>query len=107
MINGPRSPAEALGWIKEALREGRYARTKHLLDRMSDRGVSLLDVTTAIRRAARAEPYAEPPLHGGTCWRVHGQDLDGRRLAVGVEAYLSEDGRWAILCTVIELKKGR
>ena len=58
---------------------------------------------TAIQRAARAEPYGDLPRHGGSCWRVLGQDLDGRKLAVGVEAYLDEDERWTILCTVIEL----
>jgi len=74
---------------------------------MIDRAVTLLDVAAAVARAARAEPHPDPPRHGGTCWRVHGQDLDGRKLAVGVEAYLDEDERWSILCTVMELKKGR
>ena len=107
MERGPKNPKEALAWIKEAARERRLLKTKHLFDRMDAREVTLLDVMTAIRRASRVEPYAEQPRHGGTCWRVHGQDLDGRRLAVGVEAYLDTNQRWAILCTVIEWKKGR
>jgi hypothetical protein len=106
-MGGPKTAGEALSWIKEAVREGRYLRTKHLFDRMVDRAVLLVDVLAAISRGARAEPYAEPPRHGGSCWRVHGQDLEGRRLSVGVEAYLDEDQRWSILCTVMELKKGR
>jgi hypothetical protein len=67
----------------------------------------MVEVLAAIRRGGRAESYSDPPRHGGTCWRVHGQDLDGRKLAVGVEAYLDENQRWTILCTVIALKKGR
>jgi hypothetical protein len=66
-MRGPKTPTEALAWIKEAVREGRYTRTKHLFDRISDRMVSLLDVVTAIRRGARAEPHSESPRHGGTC----------------------------------------
>src|SRR5438105_3064543 len=107
MIGGPKTPGEALSWIKEAVREGRYLRTKHLFDRMIDRAVTLLDVAAAVARAARAEPHPDPPRHGGTCWRVHGQDLDGRKLAVGVEAYLAADGRWAVLCTVFVMRRGR
>jgi hypothetical protein len=106
-MRGPKTPTEALAWIKEAVRQGRYFRTKHLFDRMTDRAVSLPDVLDAIRRGARAEPFSGPPRHGGTCWRVHGQDSDGRKLAVGVEAYLDESQRWTVLCTVISLKKGR
>ena len=42
--------------------------------------------------------------NGGSCWRVFGRDLDRERLlAVGIDAYMSEDGKAAILCTVIEL----
>lgn len=106
-MRAPSGPAEALAWIKEAVREGRYSRTRHLFERMTDRAVSLVDVLTAIQRGARAEPFSDPPRHGGTCWRVHGKDLDGRKLAVGVEAYVDEDERWTILCTVIVLTKGR
>ena len=103
MEAGPKNPTEALAWIKESVREGRYSRTKHLLARMDLRRVTLVDVVAAIQRATRAEPYAGPSRHGGTCWRVFGQDLDGRKLAVGVEAYLDDDERWTILCTAIVL----
>ena len=75
------------------------------MERLVQRELVLLDVLTAIQRGARAEPYAEPPRQGGTCWRVHGQDAGGRKIAVGVEAYLDEDGRWALLCTVFEEKR--
>ena len=60
---------------------------------------------TAIQHGQRAEPYLDPPRQGGTCWRVHGQDSDGRKLSVGVEAYLDDKGNWALLCTVFEEKK--
>jgi hypothetical protein len=104
-MGGPGSAIEALRWIKVAVREARYTGTKHLFERMALRRVSLLDVVTAIQRGKRAEPYSEPPCQGGTCWRVHGSDSDGRRLSVGVEAYLTDDGEWALLCTVFEEKR--
>jgi hypothetical protein len=96
---------EALRWIKAAVRAGRYQATKHLMERLILRKLVLLDVLTAVQRGSRAEPYSEPPRQGGTCWRVHGQDSDGRKLAVGVEAYQDERGEWALLCTVFEEKK--
>jgi uncharacterized protein DUF4258 len=105
MLGGPKNAHEALSWIKEAVREGRYIRTKHFFERMTERVVTLADVAAALRRASRCETYSQLPRHGGSCWRVHGQDLDGRRLAVGVEAFLDEERRWTILCTVMELKK--
>ena len=103
--SGPKSAAEALRWIKAAVRAGRYQGTKHLTERLVQRGLVLLDVLTAIQRGSRAEPHSEPPRRGGTCWRVHGQDSDGRKLAVGVEAYKDERGEWTLLCTVFEEKR--
>ena len=106
-MGGPKHHAAALPWIKEAIREGRYSRTKHLFDRMTDRTVSLVDILCAIRSCSRAEPHGDPPRHDGTCWRLHGKDLDGRHLAIGIEAYLDEGSRWAVLCTVIKMERSR
>lgn len=49
----------------------------------------------------------DPPKLGGTCWRVHGLDADGRSLGIGVEAYLDDDEQWAFLITVIVERSGR
>jgi hypothetical protein len=64
------------------------------------------DAVYMLMHGARAEPYpAQLPQHGGTSWRIHGKDSTGRRLAIGVEAYLDEGGRAAVLCTVIDMSK--
>ncbi len=104
---GPNHPQEALSWIKQAIREGQFRRTKHLLDRVKDRTVAVDDVLFALLHGQRVEPYGDPPQHGGTSWRVFGPDRGHRRIAVGVEAYRTEDGRWAILCSVIMDEKRR
>lgn len=106
--SGPSQPQEALAWIKEAIRESRYRTTGHLLARIAARQIILDEVLYVLRHGQRVEPYAEPPQHGGTSWRLHGRDSAGRQIAVGVEAYLDEQQRWAILCTVINTnRRGR
>lgn len=104
-MSGPQNAQEALSWIKEAVRENRFFPTRHVVERGVLRGASLIDVVAAIGRAASLEPYGATPEHGGTCWRVHGKDADGRRLAIGVEAYLDEDHRWVVLITVINMTR--
>lgn len=64
----------------------------------------MADLFHAIRRPSAVEPYSGMPRQGGTCWRVVGRDLEQeQQIAIGVEAYLDERGRWAILCTIFAL----
>jgi hypothetical protein len=81
--------------------------TRHLFERLQERDIAVRAMLFAVQHGERAEPYTEPPEHGGTTWRIFGKDPQGRRLAVGVEAYRDEQGRAAVLCTVFESKGSR
>jgi hypothetical protein len=105
---GPRSPADARAWIRKAVAAERYSFAEpHFTQRLAERKVTLVDVLHVIRVARSVEPHMDPPKMGGTCWRVHGADADGRALGIGVEAYLDDDARWAFLVTVIVERTGR
>lgn len=97
----PRSAAAARKWIQEAVSTGCYTPSVHLRVRLTERGLTMADLFHAIRRPSAVEPYAGMPQQGGTCWRVIGHDLEQeQKIAIGVEAYRDERGRWAILCTI-------
>lgn len=69
--------------------------------RLTQRRITMADVRHAIVCAERAEPHDSPPEHGGTCWRILGEDIEGDSLTVGIEAYLDVTTlRRFILCTV-------
>ncbi len=100
----PETSVDAKQWVQEALREMRYTPSGHLYQQMRERQVTMDDVKNIIKRPTSVEPYPMQSQNGGSCWRVFGRDLDRERLlAVGIDAYMSEDGKAAILCTVIEL----
>jgi hypothetical protein len=73
---------------------------------MEERGVDFADVRSAISRATRVARYDNgEALHGGTCWRVFGPDLDeARTIAIGVEAFLDKKRRRVFLITVFEVQ---
>ena len=107
-MSGPRNPAEARTWIREAIAAERYSfAVPHFAQRLAERGITLLDAMYALRFARSVEPHMDPPKMGGSCWRVRGADADGRAIVVGVEAYLDDDERWAFLVTVITERTGR
>ncbi len=78
---------------------------EHFPRRLAERNETMESVRAAIVRAERVEPYPAMPDHGGTCWRVTGMGLNGKRLAIGVELFLADDEKWTVLCTVIAIAK--
>ena len=103
---GPRNADEALTWIQEAVRAGRYVPSVHFYDRMAERRIDILDVFHAIDAATAGVEYVRGggPRNGGTCWRVTGTDLDEtQEVAVGVEAFLDKKRRRCVFCTVFKL----
>ena len=101
-MSGPRNPAEARTWIREAVVAERYSFAEpHFSQRLAERKVTVADVLRVVRLARSVEPHMDPPKLGGTCWRIHGTDSDGRAIGLGVEAYVDDDERWAFLVTVI------
>ena len=73
-----------------------YTTTKHVLDRLKQRNLSMDDLRHAVAHPRKVEPYADLPQNGGTCWRLFGRDVDSEtEVGVGFEAYLDKRGRWA------------
>jgi hypothetical protein len=103
-MDGPKSPTEAMRWIKEALRAGRFHMTRHFVERCAERRVTLADALEAAKLAQSCEPYGADARQGGSCWRLQGRLAAGRRLALGVEAFTDTDGRAAMLITIFATK---
>ena len=102
----PKNPADARRWIQQAVRSGRYTATDHVGQRLKQRQLDMDDLFCAIEHPRRVEPYPDMPRHGGTCWRLYGLDLEQEQeIGVGIEAYLDERGRWAVLCTIFAVKE--
>jgi hypothetical protein len=80
---GPVSARQALPWIREAMRQGRYlVHPTHFGKRCRERGLSLNDVKHAVERATGCAPYAgREPTQEGTNWRVTGPSIDGDAIA--------------------------
>jgi hypothetical protein len=104
---GPRTEDEALKWIQESVRAGRYLPAVHFNERLLERKFDMADVFKAIESPTSIAPYSKGSCdHGGTCWRVFGLDVDaGRRVAVGVEAFLDKHKRRVCICTVFDPEK--
>jgi hypothetical protein len=67
---------------------------------MSKRGLQLIDVLEAIRKATKIRPHNVQPLNtGGESWRVYGYDYDERYLGVGVELVEDKSGNFVVIIT--------
>jgi hypothetical protein len=100
---GPKSEEEALAWIKEAVPAGRYVPAVHFQQRLIERHFDMFDVFSAVERATRLLAYDREAVHGGTCWRLFGPDVDGtREVALGFEAFLDKKRRRVVLCTLFD-----
>jgi len=101
-VPGPISPAEAIGWIQQAVAEGRYfVHEPHFSKRCTQRKVTLPDWKNAIANATKCIAHDRPPTCGGTAWRVTGPDIEGDELSVGVEAFRDHLGQRVLLVTVL------
>ncbi len=101
----PENPVDARKWIQEAVRSSRYTATGHVGQRLAQRRLNMDDLLHAIEHPRKVEPYPDMPRHGGTCWRLFGPDVDQEQeIGVGIEAYLDDRGRWAVLCTIFAVK---
>lgn len=101
----PKNPVDARKWIQEAVRSERYTPKHHVFVRLRERQLTMDDLLHALERPRTVEAYPGMPEHGGSCWRVFGRDLEGdQEVGVGVEAYLDEQGRWAVLCTIFPVR---
>ena len=100
-MRSPKKPTDALPWIQEALRDGNYFPSHHFPKRLSERRIAMADVHHAVGAATDIRPYDGDPVHGGTCWRVSGPDVDEEtEIQVGVEAFYDTGRKRAFLCTV-------
>jgi hypothetical protein len=100
---GPKTPQDALVWVKDATAEGRYIPDPHFEKRCRQRHFSVFDVKHIAATATTCVPYLEAKiLAGGTAWRVFGRDSDGDPAALGVEAFLDNLGRRILLITIME-----
>jgi hypothetical protein len=101
-VPGPKTSAEALAWVQEAVAAGRYlVHEPHFSRRCADRNVSLPDWKKAVREARSCDQYAHrDPTCGGTNWRVTGQDIEGDDLTIAVEAFRDRLGQRVLLITV-------
>jgi hypothetical protein len=102
---GPKTSADALIWVKDAMAAGRYIPDLHFEKRCRQRRYSIFDAKRIAATATTCEPYPEAKiLAGGTSWRVFGRDSDGDPAALGVEAFLDSFGRQVLLITIMEAK---
>lgn len=102
----PENPVDARKWIQEAVRSSRYTATDPVSQRLAQWRPNLDDLLHAIEQPRKVEPYPDTPRHGGTCWRLFGPDLEQEQeIGVGIEAYLDDRGRWAVLCTIFAVKE--
>ncbi|MGB8296931.1 MAG: hypothetical protein WCG85_15990, partial [Polyangia bacterium] len=83
---GPKTPQDALVWVKDAMAAGRYIPDPHFEKRCRQRHFSVFDAKRIAATATTCVPYLEAEmLVGGTAWRVFGRDSDGDPAALGVE----------------------
>jgi hypothetical protein len=102
----PTNPVDARKWIQEAIRTECYTVKPHVRDRLRERKLTMEDLLHAIASPRALESYPDMPRHGGTCWRLFGRDMDGaKEVGVGFEAYVNEQGRWAVVCTIFPVKE--
>ena len=100
---GPKTPSDALAWVREAMAAGRYIPDPHFEKRCRQRHYSIFDAKRIAARAKTCAPYPEAKLlANGTSWRVLGQDSNGDMAALGVEAFLDSFGRQVLLITIME-----
>lgn len=104
---GPHTKEEALRWIQDCLRDGRYIPAMHFQERLIERDFIMADVRHAIENSESIEPYVRgEAVNGGTAWRIVGQNVDGHRsVAVGIEAFDHKRRRRICLCTVFDPTK--
>jgi hypothetical protein len=101
-VAGPKTSAEALRWIQDAVAKGQYlVHEPHFSRRCAQRRVTLPDWKKAIREATSCKPHDRVPTCGGTAWRVTGTDIEGDELSIGVEAFRDHLGERALLVTVL------
>ena len=100
---GPKTPSDALAWVREAMAAGRYLPDPHFEKRCCPRHYSIFDAKRIAATARTCEPYPEAKLlANGTTWRVLGQDSTGDMAVLGVEAFLDNFGRQVLLITIME-----
>jgi hypothetical protein len=98
----PATPAEAIGWVNEAVSNGRYIIDGHYFKRCEQRRFSAQVWRSILRTRISCAPYIpdKGPLAGGTSWRIIGLDFDGEEAAIGVETFADHLGRRVLIITV-------
>lgn len=82
---------------------GRYLAHPHFEKRCRERSFRLADARRVIATATSCASYADArSFHGGTSWRIVGQDTDGTTSALGVETFQDHMGRRVLLITVMD-----
>jgi hypothetical protein len=83
------------------LGSGRYWVVDHARDRQRQRGITVADMKSIIKKATSCEAYPDGiPRFSGTCWRMAGPSLDEITTAIGVEVYVDHLGKRLIVVTV-------
>jgi hypothetical protein len=98
----PTDPAECIGWVKEAVSNGRHIIDDHYYKRCQERGFSTRVWRRVLYTAISCTQYIpdKGPLAGGTSWRIIGLDFDGKEAAIGVETFVDHLGRRVLIITV-------
>ncbi len=101
-ITPPTDPAEVLGWVKDALANGRHIIDEHYYKRCQQRRISPRAWRRVIQTASSCAPYVPEagPLAGGTSWRIVGLDYSDEVTSIGVETYADHLGRRVLIITV-------
>jgi hypothetical protein len=101
-LEAPTNPADVVGWVDDAVQNGRHLIDDHYYKRCNQRGLPPQVWKRVLRTMTSCTPYAPDrgPLAGGTSWRITGQDFEGAGTAIGVETFADHLGRRAIIITV-------
>jgi hypothetical protein len=98
----PTDPADVVGWVNDAVQNGRHLIDGHYYKRCDQRGLPVQVWKRVLRTMASCASYTPErgPLAGGTSWRITGQDFEGEETAIGIETFADHLGRRAIIITV-------
>lgn len=81
----PMHPHEATRVLRRIIGTGAtIRRSRHLLSRLTDRGIDMGDVLHVLRKGTISDPPEPNPNTGSYTYRVRGRDCEGKDLVVVV-----------------------
>lgn len=98
----PTNPADAVGWVRDAVANGQHIVDEHYYKRCHQRRISPRAWRRVVETVISCASYSPEngPLAGGTSWRIVGLDYVDEETTIGVETFADHLGRRALIITV-------